>query len=369
MATVSVWFVGADLEDVFVYRSTLYAWTLDQRLRMYSIQALESAIVRADPDRGQAVCYWLFHQGGLGASLIQQQARDDHHFESPYSVKLDLSSLRYREVRIQADPGSVLDMVAYYDTLYLASDGGMFVAKTAELDADSDSVQPERPISASCVAASAGLGAIAASCGAQGLHIIFDSFASPAKPSRRVSDVSVRAEVGAGSVVNHRSRSDLEFLHATTHKTTAARGIVLTDVQEGSVEPVSGTSDAVVDNDQVGFTLWDRQRLVVFSPDGVSSVGVKAENRSRRLTTTRRLGPAPQSYVISACRVGNSFFVESPTGIMALPPDSEGVPLSTGPVIGLRSYQRSMRYQRLATATAETGLWLLGMTPSLDQEF
>ena len=370
MPTIGVLFTGADLEDVFVYRSTVYAWTFDRRLRIYALSAFEEAIERADRNLGGAISYWLFHGRGLGASTKQRRARDESSLKSPHLLTVDLSGVPYREKDLHADVGSVLDIVAYYDTLYLASDGGLFAAATAQLHDDNGGFKPVRAVESECISASAGLGAIAASCGIKGLHIVFDSFDSPANLGRRVTDVSIRAEVGAGSVVNHPSRSEVEFLAADTRFAKSARGNVLSDVRPAMTDGGLRDVDPSADNDESArFILWDQQRLVVFRSDGVTSVGVASDSDHRRYTSSRHLAPAASTRVISACRIGRSFVAETTSGVTVLPADSAPLDLNTGPVIGLRSYQRSLRYRRIATVTAETGLWFLGVAPDVSEAY
>jgi hypothetical protein len=54
----------------------------------------------------------------------------------------------------------------------------------------------------------------------------------------KASDESIRAEIGHGSVVNHRSRFDNEFLATTVEKTQ--KGPVLVSTRKASMRPAQG---------------------------------------------------------------------------------------------------------------------------------
>lgn len=360
MPTVAIQFRGADLEDVFVYRSSVYAWTFEQQLRVYAVSDLEAAVSRADPARGPAASYWLFHSRGFGSTETQRDLVHQDELVGDYALELDLSSVPYREVSVSAEAGSVMDMLIYYNTLYLASDGGLLTIDVSESDAMRVSVPARQAVRAPCISASGGLGAVAASCGRNGLHILFNAYDPDAKRGRKVSDLSLRAEMGSATVVNHLSRSELEFLSGDTVERPRVRGKILSEVRESTVDPdsrrrIQGDSEHPPD-----FSLWDQARLVVFDRQGVQSVGVSRSHDLRGITRSRHLYGAPVGRtVLSACRVGSAFVVETPTGLTFMQPSQPPMEIATGPVIGLRSYQRSMRYLRLATATSEQGLWLI----------
>lgn len=369
MSTITIQFRGADLEDVFVYRSSMYAWAFERRLRIYSIADLQAAVIRADPAKGAAVAYWLFHSRGFGSDELQRNAVIEDEIIKPYSLEIDLSSVPYRSVAVSAEAGSVMDMLVYYNTLYLASDGGLLTVDVSANEAISDRVRPLQRIKVPCVSMSGGLGAVAASCGRNGLHILFDTFEPDALKGRKVSDVSLRAELGSATVVNHLSRSEIQFFSGDTVSRTRARGRVLSDVRESTIDDVSRRRIQGASEHPGDFTIWDQSRLVVFDRDGIRSVGVSRDRDKRGLTRSRQMSTNPLDRpILSACRIGSAFVVETPTGLTFMHPDEPPKDVATGPVIGLRSYQRSLRYLRLATATSETGLWLLGFSAKVGQD-
>src|SRR5690348_8488103 len=74
MRLFSLLIVDTPIEDVFVYRTSLYCWTFDNHLRIYNIADLEGAAAEVNPGIGSLISYVLFHSQGLGASADQQQA-------------------------------------------------------------------------------------------------------------------------------------------------------------------------------------------------------------------------------------------------------------------------------------------------------
>lgn len=363
MAIIAIQFHGADLEDVVVYRSSLYAWTFEQRLRIYAIADVEAALERADPVRGRVAAYWLFHAKGFGARENQRTLAAEQELPEAYSLDLDLSSVPYREMAVAAEAGSVLDMLAYYDTLYLASDGGLLAVDVSARAAMGDIVPADRILKDPCISANAGLGAVAASCGRQGLHILFDSFDPESRRGRKVSDISLRAELGSATVVNHLSRSELQFFSGDTVTRPRVRGKILSEVRASTIDDETRQRLGENDDRSTDFTLWDQSRLVVFDEVGVQSVGISRTQDERGISRSRHLYESPVSQtVLSACRVGTAFVAETEDGLTLMRHGERKTELPTGPVIGLRSYQRSLRYLNLATATAEQGLWLIGFS-------
>lgn len=169
-----------------------------------------------------------FHARGYGSTLSQRNLVAEFPVEGTHKIALELGNVPFREILLPAEPGSVLDMVAYYNTLDLASDGGLFAISVAELEFSSRAVPAHRAVQDGCRAVNVGLGAVAVSCGSAGLRIIYEAYQSPERPATKVSDASLRAEIGYGSGVNHLSRSDFELLDAVTEESQRARRKMVT---------------------------------------------------------------------------------------------------------------------------------------------
>jgi hypothetical protein len=356
------------IEDAFIYRTSLYCWTFDNRLRIYAVGDLEAAVIASDPERGPLISYMLFHSRGLGASPDQVWARDgwrgipDPSYDSP--VDLDADAVPHAEVSVHTESDALLDMLMYYDRLYLATDGGLFsVLPFDPYRPPTSSLNAIQRVSDPCYSAAAGLGAIAASCGPKGLRLVLDDlqWASTAKRTSKASDESIRAEIGYGSVVNHRSRFDNEFL-ATTVETTR-KGPILVSTRKAYMTSAQDEGTTLIDAArEVEYTFWDQGRLVVFDNGATLSVSVTASEDQRQLNRVRNIGVYQHviDRVISAARVGRYLAVESDESI-AFIAGAEARRVETGPIVSMRTYPKSYRYRRLTTATSAKGLWMLGL--------
>jgi hypothetical protein len=355
---------SSSVEDAFVYRTSLYCWTFEGRLRVYAIADIERAIHETN-DAGPLLTYALFHSRGIGARDAQVAAWQNSsspRFQDPGRVDLDAEAIPYVEYRIGLEADSLLDLLIFYDRMYFATDGGLFSLDPFDPASAPPLLRTDTRFTDPCYAAEGGLGAVAASCGPKGLRLLLGEVGGSAglvKP-RRAAPVSVRAEVGYGTVVNHRTRSDFEFLAGEL--SGGDDGHVLTKVHRADVDRSAKVQAAVGPDDQaVEFTLWDRSRLVMFQGGKVLSVSVVVDETNRRLNSVRELGNyGVDARVISASRVGRTFAVETEQGVAVVGGDAARF-IETGPIVSLRSYPRSHRYQRLVSATAKGGLWLLAV--------
>ena len=310
----------------------------------------------------------LFHSRGIGASEDQVWAREgwggmpDLMYDSP--VDLDADAVPHVEVGVHAESDALLDMLMYYDRLYLATDGGLYsVAPFDPYEPPTSSLNAMQRVPDPCYSAATGLGAIAASCGPKGLRLVLDDlqWTSTRTRTSKASDESIRAEIGYGSVVNHRSRFDNEFL-ATTVETTQ-KGRVLVSTRKANMTPAQDLEAPLIDSDrEVEYTFWDQGRLVVFDHGAALSVSVTASEDQRKLSRVRNVGAYQDvvGRVISAARVGRYFALESDESV-AFIAGTEARRLDTGPIISMRTYPNSYRYLRLTTATSAKGLWMLGL--------
>jgi hypothetical protein len=368
MRLFSLLLEDAPIEDVFIYRTSLYCWTFENHLRIYAIKDLEAAAIATDPDRSPLINYTLFHSRGLGASLDQQAAW--HDWAGPYEADIDPpivingEAVPYIEVNVQMEGDALLDLLMYYDRLYLATNGGLYAVESFDpAELPFGTLEAERKVPDACYSASAGWGTIAASCGPMGLRLVLDDlrWGSHGRETRKASDESVRSEIGYGSIVNHRSRFDYEFLAATTENTE--KGRVLIDTRTANV-----TRSTYVDNrlsnigQGIDFTFWDRSRLVVFGNGTALSVSVIVSDNQRRLNRARKVGEyrGVISRIISAARVEQSFAVESDRSVSFIS-SNRIKSVETGRVVSLRTYPNSRRYQRLTTVTSEQGVWMFGL--------
>ncbi len=368
MRLFSMLLSGGPIEDAFIYRTSLYCWTYDRQLRIYRVADLEEGARRATDGRQAAeLTYALFHSRGLGATPDQVNAwqEGEAHDAPDDPVVVDAEAVPYLQLGVRFEANALLDLLIFYDRLYLASDNGLMSIDPFDPEDSSRFLLPEQRLADPCYSAAGGLGAVAASCGPKGLRILLDDqrWAGTGRSPRKAASESIRAEVGAGSVVNHRSRSEFEFLAGATEDSTSGRR--LTAVKRANVHRSDVAREVLALDDGPDFTLWDRGRLLVFQAGRILSLSVIADEADRRLNNVRELGRYDaSSRVISATRVGRAFAIETDDSVL-LAGDSEVRTASTGPLVSLRAYPKSHRYLRLMSATSAAGLWLIGID---DQE-
>jgi len=368
MRYLSLLLTGGPIEDAFIYRTSLYCWTFDRRLRIYQVADLERSVRQAAEQRqADELTYALFHSRGLGASPAQvaawKESGPGERQNEP--LVIDAEAVPYVEIDVRFEANALLDLLIFYDRLYLASDNGLLSIDPFDPSDSGRPLLPEQRIADPCFSAGGGLGAVTASCGPKGLRILLDDhrWAGAKRAPRKAASESIRAEVGAGTVVNHRSRADFEFLAGTTAETPGGR--LLTSVKRAKLHRSERASEVLSPVGGPDFTLWDRARLLAFDGGRILSLSVIANEDDRRINNVRELGRYDSSTrVISATRVGRTYAIETDESVV-LAGDFETRTANTGPVVSLRAYPKSRRYLRLISATSGAGLWLIGVD---DQE-
>lgn len=163
-----------------------------------------------------------FWQGIL--KVLQPSDPRTAHQAPDDPVVVDAEAVPYLQIEVRFEANALLDLLVFYDRLYLASDGGLLSIDPFDPEDPSRLLRPNQRVADPCYSAAGGLGAVAASCGPEGLRILLDDqrWAGTGRAARKVASESIRAEVGAGTVVNHRSRSDFEFSPAQLRTRSAA---------------------------------------------------------------------------------------------------------------------------------------------------
>jgi hypothetical protein len=366
MRLFQIWLESPALEDAFIYGTQLYCWTFDKKLRIYDVSSIERMLHAHHPEHGAAISYALFHSRGVGATPAMVDAWERAWTapeKSDDRVTLDAERVPYASIAVDRAVVDVLDMMVFYNRLYLGTGAGLFTVEAFDRQEPPTRLRITPRIKQTCYAVSGGLGAVAASCGDKGLYLLLDITAE-ARRSPKAASQSLRSEIGYGTVANHRSRDDVELLAGETVDTD--RGRVLTGVRRPRAGASASRQVAQDLGGGIDLTLWDQSRLVVFRAGAVSSVGVARSGDVRALGRTRELATYGERLTpLSAARVGHHFAMETDEAVVVAGDAGTGV-VQTGPVISLRTYPRSVRYRRLVTATSESGLWLVGVAEEPD---
>jgi hypothetical protein len=347
--------------DAFIYNTSLYCWTFSGELVIYRVSDIEK-LLSAD-NENLATCYALFHSDGVGSNSEMAEAWKNAWVRCGAAREfavIDASAIPYTESRIDMDAAHVMDMDIYYNRLYLATDGGLHSIGSVHEGALGSRVTAARRTRDACHSVSTGWGMVAASGGTRGLRLLFNDFgvSGVASKDRRLGDESIRAEIGFGSVVNHRSRAEFHFYAGELQE---PKSHVISDVQETD-QTYSGAAENILVKDArlIDYAVWEGGRLVVLRGDTMFSVSVVRSGASRHINRVRRIARYENggARVVSVHPVVSSFVVETQQGLEFVDGEDK-VNMLTGPLVSCRSYPRSMRYKWLMTATNEAGLWFI----------
>lgn len=368
------------IEDAFIYRSTILCATYSKQLLRFDVATIEKALQQQYGPFGDACAYLLFHSRGLGAdrpqiaawrALRDEWAADGHdeHFD------LDLSELEHDEEVLNVDADDVLDMIAYFNRLYLATDGGLYSTNVYRHRNDTVS-SPECRMPIPTFATTVSYGAVAVSCGDNGLQVIFDDFGWLGSHSngkaQRVSDFSLRVEYASGRLLNYRSRSDIELFRGdvvrSDEKSRSSVRRAMTSMS-GATDEQAILSRAVSLNESSADLITTSPGSIMILANG------KAWSRTLR-TRAKQLavqGPLQslgryEGIPIAVTPIADRIAVETTEDLFIISPDTgdssgECVSAGVGPVVSMRGFPRSKRYRNVVIASNDIGLNLIGVVP------
>jgi hypothetical protein len=376
--------IAGPLEDAFIYRTTLVAWTLDQRLVLVDVADLEELLRERFGDLGAGLSYLFFHSRGIGAQAGEIRFwhllnRSAEAFGTP-TVELNLDDVPHQTFRAALEADDLLDLLIFFDHIYLGTDTGLYSAPFTP-DDPKTLTKMSRRIPDPCYATTASLGSVAASCAEAGLRVLVDEVEAMGRPRiRTFSDPSMRAEYVGSSLLNYTSRTQFDIYKGLTERISTpdaqhSRRVFASfsrsdqpalDEFMPSIGPAVGRSGSSSSEDDHGpdFVASWAQRLLVFRDGVVSSRLLRHRKGELRTQGESRDIAHYDGFPISAVPVGDRLVIETSTEIVSLPTDDHDdrgdqlTALPTGPVISLRSFPRSRRYLNIGLATGDSGLWI-----------
>lgn len=370
---ISVRLDGVPIEDVFVYRTSLFAWTYDSTIWVFEIDAIEHAIRQSlveDPQAAEAACFQLFHSNGVGANVGQHKYMNVvGERDADIEIFLDAESIPHEIFQTHLEANSLLDVLVYSDRTYAGTDEGLFQLIPPEPGVRT--VLFSKRIDYACHSVSASLGSVAASCGEAGLRVLFNDFnylAGRPSQQRNVAPLSDRATFGSGGLFNFASRDMFTFLDGESEASTLQRSRVPDQVLVG-VEPVEtfASSDeqrSLFLEDGLDYTLFSRQRLIALRDGQLSASRLRRDEYGRRIVNTVHKLGRYQGRPLSVCETSSTVLIETSTGLFSAEGASEGVDfLPVGPTVSLRTFPNSKRYLELVSRTAEDATYLLAAIP------
>lgn len=389
---ISIRLEGPPIEDIFVYRTTIYAWSYDSRLYMIPVSSVESSIrasLSHDPQAATGACFQLFHSNGLGAATGQYvDARRLAEMESNLDTVIDMDSIPHWVYDTRLEANSLLDILIYSDRLYCGTDEGLFELDELSGPNSRSSHLPTWPghrgiatfkprIGYSCYSATASLGSIAASCGDNGLRMLFDDFgfrSGRRATEQRVAAASERATFGYGGLFNFPSRGTFSYLEGQREDTrSSARGVpdkVLVNVEPASVSASTDNLNSLFLKEDLDYVLFSRQRLVALLDGQVFAARLHRARGGRRIAKkVHRLGQY-EGTPLTACETSSSLIVETSDGLVTISLyDYSSNFRRCGSTVSIRTFPNSKRYLELITRTSEEGAYLYAAMPHRFSDF
>ncbi len=383
---ISVRLEGPPIEDMFVYRTTIHAWSYDSRLYLFPVSGIESLIrteLSDDPQAAAGACFQLFHSNRLGAAAGQyRSATRLSERDSDLDLVIDLDNTPYWVFETRLEANSLLDILIYADRIYCGTDEGLFELTEPQTirshtphiptwHTRKDTVTFESRIRHSCYSAAASLGSIAASCGDAGLRMLFDDFgyrSGQRAKERQVAVASERATFGSGGLFNFPSRNEFSYLEGQREDTnSSARSVpdkVLVGVEPASVSTSSDGSGSPFLNETLDYILFSRQRLIALLEGRVFAARLYRSIGGRRIAKrVHRIGRY-KGKPLTACETTSSLIIETSDGLVAIShKDNTSTFRPCGPTVSIRSFPNSKRYLELATRTSEDGAYLHAAIP------
>jgi len=382
---ISVRLDGIPIEDMFVYRTTIYAWSYDSTLYVFPVLGVESSISAAlsdDPLAAAGASFQLFHSNGLGAAAGQYRYADElGRRNSALDIVIDADTVPYWVYETRLEANSLLDMLIYSDRIYCGTDEGLF-----ELDEISPTRSPgvlptwrqrrgmatfRSRIRHSCYSAAASLGSIAASCGEAGLRMLFDDFgyrSGQRATEELVAPVSERVTFGSGGLFNFPSRSSFSYLEGHREDTDSSiRGTpdkVLVDVEPAEVSASTGGLSSLFLDADLEYVLFSRQRLIALLDGQIIAARLYRDVSGRRIAKkVHKLGHY-EGKPLTACETASSLIVETSDGLISVAhADASSRFRQCGPTVSMRTFPNSKRYLELVTRTSESGAYLHAAMP------
>lgn len=373
------------IEDAFIYRSTLLCWTYSRELLRLPIGAIEHALRGDYGELGDACSYVMFHSNGKGADRPQTAAwnmlRNELTISNDiYPLHLDVSSLDHdlEPLRVEAD--DVLDMIAYFNRLYFATDGGLYSTHVDRSISDRQ-LFPDHRMPMPTYGVSVSYGTVAASCGDRGLYVIYDDFGwmgTSSQPPERISDFSLRIEYASGRLLNYLTPSEIELFRGEISKPTngdaPSRWRVMTGMISSTSEQrslMSAFSHDISSSDMIASSSGSIMMLI----DG-DAWSRTLRTRAGDLVVQGPLRPLGH-YVgqpVAVAPVGDRLAVETTEDLFIISPDTEFssgecLSIGIGPVVSMRGFPRSRRYRNVAIASNGVGLNLLAVAPGTGRRY
>ena len=219
--------LGGEFDDAFIYMGNIFATTPEGQVLAANLEELIESASRSNYNLDLFVRNDRLSQDIIGplSSVPILSPKNKPNVFSPRVLEIDFDDAGWSVAHDLSETVNCLtslDILAYYERLYIGSDRGVFSAEIrSEMPSGSILGKVSKRLDTSCLALSSRGGAVTASCGANGVFFALDEvgmltpreeYASElvnmtSLPSSRVSWLGLHmvSHEGASSVTSHRS--------------------------------------------------------------------------------------------------------------------------------------------------------------------
>jgi hypothetical protein len=390
MRVVSLLIPGS-YEDAYIYRGRLILLTENFGVRVCYLEQIAEAL-EADYPRSKPLPTLMFSRNDwlVGApfkSLMGSQrvaeATVTLFNEFPREpVELDEGFLS-TEQELDVPAHVILDMTVYNGRFYLGADSGVYHQDVEWVKGETNlHGQPVKRHDARCVGVSARFGAVAASCGDDGLFSATDDFGWLSHNGRgdmkKVSSKSKKSSWLNHSLVNYASFSS-PILLQNERTETAASGIerdrsvvVNVGASQKDVKSIIRETNSTtlqrrhISLEHVEYAFNSNSALFLHTADGhFYSFGIRHEEDGGPRVSSTKTYRGVETQILSASKIRPGVVVETHDNVLLLVRNRWHTLFETQ-ALSVRTFDRSIRFQNLVAVTTEEGVLLAGVFDDYD---
>ncbi|WP_157619652.1 hypothetical protein [Skermanella stibiiresistens] len=380
MKIVRLKFPG-NYEDAYVYMGWLNIVTCNRELQCINLDYVARDIDAGDNSERPVATFAFARNDWLSSESTRELLKNPgvhreffnafDHFPRDYEVSLKKGQYsQFHHIPIKSSV--MLDLMFYNHRLYIGGNDGLF-----HIDIDWELMDvgqlSEKRHDYRCGNLSAKFGMINSSCGGEGLHACFDDFhiydtGSKERKFRKIADKSVRTSWVDSGIANYASNSNVDLYQTTRSKVSkSVEGDkqLATDVSGSGaglgyfIKETLRQHDVVENSIQYYFN--NNRFFFVHTYDGKFYCFETRKNPKGDINIFfTRTQKAEQSRILSAHPVKEGLIIETDDRVFLFSEDRWWT-IFEGPVISVRTFRKSKRFQNLVAITHEEGVEVISI--------
>lgn len=371
-------FLPGRFEDAHAYMGWLSVLTCDRSIRMYVLEEVADRINVMIPQSAPAATFlfarndWL-HTGQFSA--LMKNPRTLQAFSNiveTLSRSLDNARPFFQESaehEINLSSRVILDMRYYNTRLYLGADDGLYNVDVNWNEATL-SPTPHKRLETRCLSITTGYGVVNASCADEGLFSGLHEFGSDRNKNgssmNKVTDKSVRTGWMGYNIVNYRDNASAALFN-TKHERRADEynheKSVITDIEKipfnlnhlySHLREKYGIEESAIQ-----FAFNSSSVIFINTFDGYFySLRLNGQESASPRISYSKSYKGSGNRILSASPIRAGLVIETDDRVLLFA-NGEWLTLINSPVLSVRTFASSKRFQHLITITTEEGVWLI----------